>query len=309
MEFDVRGTRLAKVGGRVASVVLTAAVVAVFAGCGFAGASGKTLTLGYLEWDENVANSSLIEVVLEDEFGYEHVDLKLAKGGSRLEDTFEGVASGRLDAFTDVWMPLHRENMQAVGGRVELSEEPWYVGETKYGIAVPNYVDARSLADLNSAGVSMIIGIEPDSGLMQITEERVIPEYGLDLALVEGSTPAMLAEVERAYQAREPIVFLSWVPHWMNQEYDFRYLKDPKKALGSLDGSSRLHSVFRRGLSEDDPVAYALINAMKLDGNQVGELELSIRRAPSPEEGARNWIEKNREVVEPWIEAARRAEN
>jgi glycine betaine/proline transport system substrate-binding protein len=64
----------------------------------------------------------------------------------------------------------------------------------------------------------------------------------------------------------------------------------------------------RDGFEEDDPVAYALINAMKLDEEQVNTLELAINRADDPERGVRNWLEDNSDVVEPWVKAARQAQ-
>lgn len=290
-------------GRRPLALVLALLVVALASGCG--GWGGRELTLGYLGWDENVANSNLIKVLLEDEFGYETVELKLADD---VRPVFEEVASGELDAFTDVWMPNHRALVEEVESETELSEETWYTGQTEYGIAVPHYMQTRSIADLDSSAADMIIGIEPGAVLMQRIGANVIPEYDLDLALVEASTPAMLAELRRSYGAKEPIVFLAWSPHWMNAEYDFRYLEDPKDAIGQLDEPADLHSITRNGLEEDDPVAYALINAMKLDEAQVNTLELAINRAGDPERGVRNWLENNRDVVEPWIKAARQAQ-
>jgi glycine betaine/proline transport system substrate-binding protein len=280
-------------------------VVVLASGC--AGWGGRELTLGYLGWDENVANSNLIKVLLEDEFGYETVELKLADD---VRPVFEGVASGELDAFTDVWMPNHRALVNEVESEVELSEETWYAGQTEYGIAVPHYMQVRSIADLDSSSASMIVGIEPGAVLMQRIGENVIPQYGVDLALVESSTPAMLAELERAYGAKEPIVFLAWSPHWMNAEYDFRYLEDPRDAMGELDEPAELHSIMRNGLEEDDPVASTLINAMKLDEAQVNTLELAINRASDPQQGVRDWLEEkeNRGAVQSWIEAAKKAQ-
>jgi glycine betaine/proline transport system substrate-binding protein len=205
-------------------------------------------------------------------------------------------------------MPNHRALVEEVEGETELSEETWYTGQTEYGIAVPYYMQTRSIADLDSSAAGMIIGIEPGAVLMQRIGAHVIPAYDLDLDLVEASTPAMLAELRRSYGAKEPIVFLAWSPHWMNAEYDFRYLEDPKDAIGQLDEPADLHSITRNGLEEDDPVAYALINAMKLDEAQVNTLELAINRAGDPERGVRNWLENNRDVVEPWIKAARQAQ-
>jgi glycine betaine/proline transport system substrate-binding protein len=276
------------------------------AGCGFGGGGG--LTLGYLGWDENVANSNLTKVLLEEELGYENVELKLADGvGAVYRDLIEG----ETDAFLDAWMPNHEQFVERGQGRIEVSKEPWYVDPTRYGIAVPDYMqDVRSISDLDSSGTDMITGIEPGTVLMNKIETDVVPRYQLQSSLVEATTPAMLAELEQAYSMEEPFVFLAWSPHWMNQEYEFRYLSDPKNAMGSVDAPQTLHSVTREDLAEDEPAAYALINAMRLDEDQIGSLELTINQAEDPEAGVRRWLEekKNRELVRPWIEAAKNAQ-
>jgi len=96
----------------------------------------------------------------------------------------------------------------------------------------------------------------------------------------------------------------------MNQEYEFRYLADPKNAMGSVDAPQTLHSVTREGFAEDEPVAYAFIKAMRLDEDQVGSLELAINEAEDPETGVSRWLEEkeNRELVRPWTEVAKNAQ-
>src|SRR3712207_7976479 len=40
--------------------------------------------------------------------------------------------------------------------------DPWYEGETTFGLAVPSYMEGvNSIADLNGSGATRIIGIEP----------------------------------------------------------------------------------------------------------------------------------------------------
>ena len=279
---------------------------ALGAGCGFGG--GGDLTLGYLGWDENVANSYLTKVLLEEELGYDNVELKLADDvGSVYKDLIEG----ETDAFLDAWMPNHEQFVEEGRGRIGASKEPWYVDPTRYGIAVPDYMqDVRSISDLDSSGTDMITGLEPGTVLMKKIQTDVVPRYRLQSNLVEATTPAMLAELEQAYSMKEPFVFLAWSPHWMNQEYEFRYLSDPKNAMGSVDAPQTIHSVTREGLAEDEPAAYALINAMRLDEDNVGSLELAINKAEDPEAGVRRWLEvrENRELVRPWIEAAKNAQ-
>jgi glycine betaine/proline transport system substrate-binding protein len=288
----------------VAFLLLVAATLG--AGCGFGGAGN--LTLGYLDWDENVANATLTKVLLEDDLDYETVELKLADD---VGPAYQDLIDGETDAFQDAWMPNHQQFVEEGQGRIEVLKKPWYVGKTRYGIAVPEYMHGVStIADLDHSGTGMITGLQPGAVLMEKIESEVIPRYHLHSKLVEASTPAMLAELEQDYRMQEPFVFLAWSPHWMNQEYDFRYLSDPKNAMGSVDAPQTLHSVVREDLADDDPAAYALINAMRLDENQVGSLEISTNNAGDPEKGVRRWLEnnENRELVRPWVEAAQKAQ-
>ena len=46
---------------------------------------------------------------------------------------------------------------------------------------------------------------------------------------------------------------------------------------------------------------------MRLDEDQIGSLELAINEAKDPRKGVSRWLEEkeNRELVRPWIEAAK----
>src|SRR5829696_1285317 len=162
------------------SLVLLAVAVAVFvaAGCGGGGGSAesgnKTLTLGDIGWTESVAVTNLTKVVLEEDFGYQEVELKTLDVGL------------------------------------------WYEGQTTFGLAVPSYMEGvNSIADLNESGAERIIGIEPGAIISKKIEENVIPDYNLTLEHEPSSTAAMLAEVERLYQDKEPFVFPPWCPNPM----------------------------------------------------------------------------------------------
>ena len=131
-------------------VPLLVLVVCLTAGCGIVGSlsgSGKNFTIGYIQWDENVAVSNLTKILLEEDLGYENVELELTD----VPGAFDKVASDDLDAFQNVWTPNHEKFINKVGKDVQRLE-PWYEGETSYGIAVPDYMtNVRSLGDLNHA--------------------------------------------------------------------------------------------------------------------------------------------------------------
>ena len=290
-------------------LVLVPAVVGFSAGCGWLGgvAGANQLTLGYIEWDENVAVSNLTKVVLEEELGYE-VELRVTNE-SVVKQVFRDVASGDLNAFQDVWMPNHEDYLSEVEDDVE-HLDPWFEGETAQGLAVPYYMDIRNLSELDRAGTDLIIGIEPGSAVHPQIKDEVIPGYDLQMMLVEGSTPAMLSELEKAYREREPMVFYGWSPHWMNARYDLRYLEDPRDLQGRFNNPAEISSIVDEDLPEDDPAAHAFLEALSLDEGQINDLESEIIAAGSadPEEGVRNWLEDHRRIVEPWITAAREAQ-
>jgi glycine betaine/proline transport system substrate-binding protein len=281
---------------------LLLAVGVLVAGC--AGSEqNRELTVGNINWDESIAVSNLTKVLLEEEIGYENVELRTLD----VEQLFEGVGSGDLDAFQDVWLPNHREYLNPVEDDVVLLA-PWFQGQTSFGIAVPSYVNIQTISQLNQTNTREILGIEPGAVISRRIPESVIPTYDLEQDYVESSSTAgMLAEVEDRYNNGEDFSFIAWSPHWMNQRYDYTLLDDPEDALGDLNDGAEIAMVVNEDLPDDDPVAYAFMEALTLTEEQVNDLEDTINEAGDPLEGARQWAQDNRDVVEPWLEAARNA--
>ncbi|QIN78576.1 glycine/betaine ABC transporter substrate-binding protein [Rubrobacter marinus] len=288
--------------------VMLAVVLGLFAGLLAAGCGGgqgggsgsgddRSLTIGYINWDEDVAVANLSQILLEEELDYE-VELQLLDVGP----LFEGVASGDLDAFQDVWLPTTHETYwnEFQDQVVDLGQ--WYEGEASLGIAVPEYAEARTIGDLaqyRDEFGGRIVGIEPGSGIMGVTKDEAVPAYGLDdYEVVDSSTPAMLGQVESSLENQEPIAFTAWKPHWMFTAYDIRYLEDPEGAMGEAE---QLSAIAREGLEEDAPEAFDFLDKLTLNEEQLGELELAIQEAENPEEGTRAWLEENRDVVEAWL--------
>ena len=292
-------------GGTLAGVGLLG-----LAGCGGGGGSGssdnsdKTLTLGNIGWAENIAVSNLTKVLFEEDLGYGEVDLKLLDVGPM----FQGVAGGDLHAFQDVWMPNHKDLLAEVEDDVQ-HLDPWFQGQTAFGLAVPNYMgDIRSIADLNQAGTDTILGIEPGAPFMDVVENDVIPAYNLNLELKASSTAGMLSEAERLYSDEEPFVFMPWVPHPMNEVFEYHFLEDPKNAQGVFDQPAKISTVVNADLKEDDPTAFAFMNAYTLDEGQLNTLMDEISKADDDAvAGTKAWLKDNRDVVKPWIDAAKQA--
>jgi glycine betaine/proline transport system substrate-binding protein len=214
--------------------------------------------------------------------------------------------------------------MAEVEGDVE-HLDPWYEGETTFGLAVPSYMTGvTSIADLNQSGAERIIGIEPGAVITTKIEENVIPDYNLTLEHEPSSTAAMLAEVERLYNDEEPFVFPPWCPHpmcgevsgWQGQSprdlggmYDFRYLEDPQNSLGNLDQPAKISAIVNKDLPDEDPVAYAFLKTLRLSEEELISLETEISNAGDDAiKGTNAWLENNHDVVQPAIDAAKQAQ-
>jgi glycine betaine/proline transport system substrate-binding protein len=271
-------------------------------GCG-GGASGRTLDIADIGWTENTAIAQLTKVLLEEQLGYEEVTVRT----SDLDSVYEDVAEGNLDAFQDVWLPNQRGLLSSVEDDVEQLSFS-YEGQTEQGIAVPTYMDVTSLDQLNESEADLILGIEPGSVIMGQVYDEVMPAYDLAQKLVEGATQGMLDEVDKRYRNGEEFALVAWSPHWMNQQYDLRYLEDPQDALGELNDPASITTIVNEDLAQEDPVAYAFMDALILDEEQIGDLESAINEADDPHEGARRWAEDNPEVWQPWVEAAQDAQ-
>lgn len=260
---------------------------------------GRAIEIGWIPWEEDIAATNLWQVILE-ENGFE-----VSQTQTDVAPVFDGVATGELDLFLDAWLPSthadywdeYQENVEDLG--VWLDEAPltW---------VVPEYVeDINSIEDLQGNADmfgGQIIGIEAGSGLARISEEEVMPTYDLadEYTHVTSSTAAMLAELEAAINAEEPIVVTLWEPHPAYGRFDLKNLEDPENALGDPD---QIHNIAREGFSDEFPeVAQALEN-MNIDAPTLAELEVQVLDEAETEiEGARQWLEENVDVVRPWLE-------
>lgn len=158
--------------------------------------------------------------------------------------------------------------------------------------------------DPNSIGVQTeyeIIGIEPGAGLMGLTN-HALEDYQLDdWTLVEGSSAAMVAELQKAYNSQEPIIITGWSPHWMFSSFDLKYLDDPK---GSFGGTEDINTIVRKGLEQDAPGAYKILDQFSWEPSDMEAVMVDVTDGMDPTEAAEKWIEANPDKVSKWTKGA-----
>ncbi|GAA3241027.1 hypothetical protein GCM10020256_63580 [Streptomyces thermocoprophilus] len=254
----------------------------------------RPVNVAWFPWDEDVAVTRLWKHVLERR-GY-RLNLKQMDVGP----VYTGLASGDLDVNFDAWLPYAQANYWEKTKDRLADLGTWYQ-PTSLEIAVPSYVkDVKSLADLKGkAGLfgGRIIGIEPGTGEMNLLKTKVLPGYGLDgeYKVVDGSTPAMLAELKRAYAKKEPVAVVLWSPHWAYSKYDLTKLTDDKKLFGE---GNTIRTIANEKFPERYPQLTRWIKNFRMSEDELGSLEAEIQRRGQghEDEAVTAWLEQHPDV-------------
>ena len=127
---------------------------------------------------------------------------------------------------------------------------------------------------------------------------KAIEDYKLtDWTLIEGSGAAMTATLDKAIKNEDPIIITGWTPHWMFNKYDLKYLEDPEKSFGDAE---EIHTIARKGLKEDHPVAFEFLSRFQWTSDEMGEMMTAIQDGTSAEEAAKAYAEKHADQIAEW---------
>ena len=259
------------------------------------GADAKgSVHLAYVEWSSEVASTNVMRVLLE-KAGF---DVKMSSLSAAA--VWQAIATGDADATLAAWLPTtHADYYEQLKDQID-DLGPNLDG-TKLGLVVPAYTEATTIEDLNTKASDFnreIIGIDQGAGLQSLTEQ-VVKDYKLKLRLRDGSDATMTAALANAIKNNEDIVVTGWTPHWMFARWDLKYLEDPKNVYG---GAEQIHTIARKGLKEDQPAAYAILDQFEWTPDDMGEIMLMNEEPNSdPYANAKKWVEDHPEKLEKWL--------
>jgi glycine betaine/proline transport system substrate-binding protein len=233
--------------------------------------------------------------MLLEQMGYK-VELKLTDTGL----AYAALASATGDVWSGGFLPGQQSYLNKYGDKLDLLSISFLPSPA--GLLVPGYSSIRSIEDLKKPEVKAklggkIFGIDAGSGLM-ITTEKVIKEYGLDYELVTSSAAAMWAAFKSANSKGDVIAVTGWCPSALCGQFPVRFLDDPK----GIYTEYRNFHVVRRGFRTDHPRAAAFLARYTFYVDQLSSAYRVIEdEKVKPEVAARQFIERNAELVYYWI--------
>ena len=134
---------------------------------------------------------------------------------------------------------------------------------------------------------------------MNLLKNKVLPGYGLDKEydVVDGSTPAMLAELKRAYARKQRVAVVLWSPHGAYSQYDLTKLKDDKKLFGE---GNTIRTISHEAFPSRYPQLTKWIKGFHMSEDELGTLEgeINAHGQGHEDEAVDAWLKKHPDVVE-----------
>ena len=258
--------------------------------------SCKVVRLSDIGWTDVTASTALFAEVLTP-LGYQPKITVLS-----VPVTFAALKNKDVDIFLGNWMPSQTGDRAPFDADKSIEVVGAVLPGAKYTLAVPDYAyqaglrDFADIAKFAGALDHKIYGIEPgNDGNRLVLSMLSGDKFGLnDFKLVESSEQGMLAQVDRAYRAHQPVVFLGWSPHPMNLHYKMRYLEGGDAVFGPNYGGATVYKNTRVGLSAQCPNLGRFLAHYQLTVEETNGLMSAILDAhQTPAAAARAWLTKS----------------
>lgn len=282
-------------------------VLALGAGSAFAAepAECRSITFSDVGWTDITATTATATVILKS-LGYQP-DVQMLS----VPVTYASLDSKDIDVFLGNWMPTMEGDIAPYREKGTVETLVTNLEGAKYTLAVPQYTYDAGLKTFDDIAKfkdelnGQIYGIEPGNDGNRLILDMIEGDlHGLsDFELVESSEAGMLAQVRRAVQREEHMVFLGWEPHPMNANFEMAYLDGGDEVFGpNYGGASVLTNVWT-GFAEACPnvgqFLKNLVFSLEMENEIMGAI---LDEGADPEAAATAWLKENPEALTPWLE-------
>ena len=256
-------------------------------------------------WTDITATTAATSILLE-ALGYETTTDILS-----VPITYASMAQGDIDVFLGNWMPTmegdiasYREAGTVDTVRTNLEGAKYTLVTNAAGVAA-GITDFASIAQAKDALDGNIYGIEAGNDGNRLIQDMIDSgPFGLDgFNVVESSEQGMLAQVERAVDRNEPVVFLGWEPHPMNANLELTYLPGGDDYFGPDLGGATVATNTRAGYVAECANTGKLLQNLTFSLSMENEIMGAILNDNAdPQDAAKAWLTANADAWTPWLD-------
>ena len=251
-----------------------------------------------------------------------------------VQPQFIAIKDGEIHANTEVWsnnlgevLPKALEEGSVVNlGQSGLAPAEGWSYPKFVAEVCPGLPDWRALNDCVEAFVTpethpkgRIVGLPADWGTRS---PKIIKALGLDYeAIPAGSEGALIAELQSAQAAKQPLIIWFWTPHWIHSEVPVDWVKLPDYDPACLDDPAwginpnevwdcgieppGTIKIAWSGMSDTWPAAYRFLEIFRITNDvQIPLMKRVDVDGEDLEAVVTEWVDNNESVWRPWVEQA-----
>lgn len=275
-------------------------------------------------WTSQLVLSFVVGKTLED-MGY---TVEYKPSDSQLQ--FKAIANGDMHYQVEAWEgsmkdafeKALKEGMVDAGTHKAVTREEWwvpqYVADKCPGLPDWKALDkcAEIFATAETKPKGRFVGPPADWG--KNYAGRIDSLQMNFKAINVGQAATLWAELQSAFDRKEPIVLFNWTPNFIEAKFKGMFIDfpepDPKcfsdkswgpnpNATGDCGAprSGWLKKAAWSGLAKKFPAAWGVMQKVNFDNAQIASASLMVDvDGLSPEDAADKWIEENKAIIDGW---------
>ena len=295
-------------------------------GSAFAEDSSDPIKIVTNNWTSQVVLSNVVGQVLQSQ----GLNVEYKPSDSQLQ--FTAIAAGDMDFQVEVWEGSMAESFEKslgagavdYGAHQAVTREDWwypaYMNEMCPGLPDWKALDAcaAKLATAETGAKGRFVGPPADWG--KHYSERIA---SLNMNFQEvpvGQAATLWAELQAAYDRKEPIVLFNWTPNFIEAKFEGQFVDFPKYEPACLSdpkwgqnpdalydcgapASGYLKKVGSKQIEEKWPKAAAILKKVNFTNPQIAAAAALVDvDGMTPEDAAKKWIETNQDSVKSWLQ-------
>jgi glycine betaine/proline transport system substrate-binding protein len=276
-------------------------------------------------WTSQLVLANVVGQLLQ-QMGY-NVEYK----SSDTQLQFTALAAGDMDIQVEVWEGSMSESFEKslaagavdYGSHNAVTREDWwypkYMNEMCPGLPDWKALDAcaAKLATAETGGKGRFVGPPADWGKHYAERIQSLKMNYQEVAVGQAAT--LWAELQAAYDRKEPIVLFNWTPNFIEAKFEGEFVEFPKYEPACLSdpkwgqnpdalydcgapATGYLKKAGSKALAEKWPAAAALLKKVDFTNPQIAAAAAMVDvEGMTPEDAAKKWIAENEATWKAWM--------